>query len=145
MIWMYLNIMLWLKMFKDTSTIPFLAENYSGLVKYSDMIYWKYFWLISVPMTSSVKIFKFFILPPGDQWGEFFESRLVSKWSASYKLQNDVYHDHFLYSIEKVVILTTKSFIGPKYGFLWRYFNELYIFRISVSSASKWAITLDRK
>ena len=130
---------------KDTSTIPFLAENYSELVKYSDMIYWKYFWSISVPMTSSAKIFKILILPPDDQWGDFFEPRLVSKWSASYKLQNDVYHDHFLYSIEKVVILTTKSFIGPKYGFLWRYFKELYIFRISVLSASKWGITLDRK
>ena len=57
--------------FKDTSTIPFLAENYSELVKYSDMIYWKYFWSISVPMTSSAKIFKILILPPGDQWGDF--------------------------------------------------------------------------
>ena len=75
-------------------------------------------------MTSSAKIFKFFILPPGDQWGDFFESRLVSKWSASYKLQNDVHHDHFLYSIEEVVILTTKSFIGPKYGFLWKYLTS---------------------
>ena len=73
--------------FKDTSTIPFLAENYSELVKYSDKINWKYFWSIPVPMTSSVKIF---ILTPGDQRGDFFESRLVFKWSASYKLQNDV-------------------------------------------------------
>ena len=75
------------KAVKDTSTIPFLAENYSELVKYSDKINWKYFWSIPVPMTSSVKIF---ILTPGDQRGDFFESRLVFKWSASYKLQNDV-------------------------------------------------------
>ena len=54
---------MWLK---DSSTIPFLAENYSELVKYPEKIYWKYFWSIPVPMTSSAKIFKFFILPPCD-------------------------------------------------------------------------------
>ena len=51
--------------FKDTSTIPFLAEDYSEMVKYADKIYWKYFWSIPLHMTSSAKFFKIFILPPG--------------------------------------------------------------------------------
>ena len=54
------------------------------MVKYSNEIYWKYFWSISVMynMTS------------------------------------------FLYSIDKVVILTTKSLIVSKYYFLWRYLKS---------------------
>ena len=72
--------------FKDTSTIPFSGGNDSKLIKYSDKIHWKYFWSNLVPMTSSAKIFKIFILPPSHQWDDFFQSRLASKWPASYKL-----------------------------------------------------------
>ena len=53
---------------KDTSTIPFSGENDSKLVKYSDKIHWKYLLSNLVPMTSSAKILKIFILPSSDQW-----------------------------------------------------------------------------
>jgi len=64
----YINYINYWVQFKDTSTIPFLAKNYSELVKYSDKIHWKYFLSNLVPMTSSAKILKIFILPSSNQW-----------------------------------------------------------------------------